>query len=112
MFQLYADPGLLPRAARFTESCVRLFGQEPAPSKCVQMSTSSVVRKDMRDWTMSHEEDKWTVKLEVRDLGGGGGVFTPLFVVGLPHLLLGSGWCWGGAHFCCPAGLSQKVQGC
>ena len=38
-FQLYADPGLLPRAARFTTGYVRLVGQEPAPSNCVQMST-------------------------------------------------------------------------
>ena len=29
---------------------VRLVGQEPAPSKCVLMSTFRVVRKDMRDW--------------------------------------------------------------
>ena len=74
------------------------------------MSTSRVVRKDMPHWTMPHEEDKWTVKLEVRDLGGG--VLTPLFVVGLPHLLLGSGWCQAGVHFCGPAGLSWEVQGC
>ena len=52
--QLYADnlkcvsrdPGLLLRAARFTAGYVRLVGQEPAPSKM------------------------WTVKLDVRDLGG------------------------------------------
>ena len=46
--QLYADnlkcvstnPGLLLNAARFTTSYVRLVGQEPAPSKCVLLSTS------------------------------------------------------------------------
>ena len=32
-FQLYADPGLLLRAARFTTGYVRLVGQEPAPSE-------------------------------------------------------------------------------
>ena len=27
---------------------------------CVLMSTSGVVRKDMRDWVLSHEGDKWS----------------------------------------------------
>ena len=46
--QLYADslqcvstdPGLLLNAARFTTGYVRLVGQEPAPCKCVLLSTS------------------------------------------------------------------------
>ena len=46
--QLYADnlkcvsrnPDLLLNAARFTAGYVRLVGQEPAPSKCVLLSTS------------------------------------------------------------------------
>ena len=76
--QLYADnlkcvsrdPGLLLHAARFTTGYVRLVGQEPAPSKCVLMSTSREVRKDMKDWVLSLEGDKWSVKFDVRDLGG------------------------------------------
>ena len=76
--QLYADnlkcvsrdPGVLLRAAKFTTGYVRLVGQEPAPSKCVFLSTSKVVRKDMRDWVVSDEGDRWAVKLDVRDLGG------------------------------------------
>ena len=76
--QLYADnlkcvsrdPGVLLRAARFTTGYVRLVGQEPAPSKCVFLSTSRVVRKDMREWVVSDEGHRWTVKLDVRDLGG------------------------------------------
>ena len=59
--QLYADnlkclsgnPDLLLHAARFTTGYVRLVGQEPAPSKCVLLSTSRVVRKDMKDWVLS-----------------------------------------------------------
>ena len=55
--QLYADnlkclsgnPDLLLRAARFTTGYVRLVGQEPASSKCVLLSTSREVRKDMKD---------------------------------------------------------------
>ena len=52
--QLYADNlkclclGILVcswRAARFTTGYVRLVGQEPAPSKCVLLSTSREVRK-------------------------------------------------------------------
>ena len=76
--QLYADnlkcvsrdPGVLLRAARFTTGYVRLVGQEPAPSKCIFLSTSRVVRREMRDWVVTDEGDRWTVKLDVRDLGG------------------------------------------
>ena len=55
--QLYADnlkcvsrdPGLLLHAARFTTGYARIVGQEPAPSKCVLLSSSREVRKDMKD---------------------------------------------------------------
>ena len=63
-------PDLLLNAARFTTGCVRLVGQEPAPSECVLLSTSKAVRKDMKDWVLSQEGDKWSVKFDVRDLGG------------------------------------------
>ena len=57
--QLYADnlkclsrnPDLLLSAAGFTTRYVRLVGQEPAPSKCVLLSTSGEVRKDMNCWS-------------------------------------------------------------
>ena len=77
--QLYADnlkcvsgdPDLLLSAARFTTKYVRLVGQEPAPSKCVLfLSTSWEVRKDMKGWVLSQEGDQWSVKFDVRDLGG------------------------------------------
>ena len=76
--QLYADnlkcvsgdPDLLLSAARFTTGYVRLVGQEPAPCKCVLLSTSRVVRKDMKDWVLSQEGDRWSVRFDVRDLGG------------------------------------------
>ena len=72
--QLYADnlkcvsrdPDLLLHAARFTTGYVRLVGQEPAPSKCVLLSTSKAVRVEMRGWFLSDEGHKWTVKLDVR----------------------------------------------
>ena len=51
------DPALLLRAARFTTGYVRLVGQEPAPGKCVLLSTSRVVRSDMKDWVLSKEGD-------------------------------------------------------
>ena len=77
--QLYADnlkcvsrdPGLLLRAARFTTGYVRLVGQEPAPRKCVFLSASRIVRREMRDWVVTDEGDQWTVKFDVRDLLGG-----------------------------------------
>ena len=64
--QLYADnlwcasrdPGVLLWAARFTIGYVMLVGQEPAPGNCVLMSTSRVVRKDIRDWILTHEGDR------------------------------------------------------
>ena len=49
---------------------VRLVGQEPAPRKCVFLSTSRFVRREMRDWVVTDEGDRWTVKFDVRDLGG------------------------------------------
>ena len=64
------DPGVLLRTARFTTLYVRLVGQEPAPSKCVLMSTSRAVRSDMRRWVVTDEGDRWSVKLDVRDLAG------------------------------------------
>ena len=63
-------PDLLLHAARFTTGYVRLVGQELAPSKCVLLSTSREVRKDMKDWVLSQEGDRWSVKFDVRDLGG------------------------------------------
>ena len=81
--QLYADnlkcvskdPGLVFNAARFTTGYVRLVGQEPAPSKCVLLSTSREVRRDMKDWVLSQGGDKWSVMFDVRDLGEGRGSF-------------------------------------
>ena len=63
--QLYADnlkcvasdPASLLRAARFTTWYVRLVGQEPAPSKCVLLSTLKEVRRDMRSWALSLGEN-------------------------------------------------------
>ena len=40
------------------------------PSKCVLLSTSRVVRKDMKDWVLSQQRNQWSVKFDVRDLGG------------------------------------------
>ena len=59
---------------------------EPAPSKCVLLSTSTEVRKDMKDWVLSLEGNKWSVKFDVRDLGGH---LDTTFRVGLRLLLLG-----------------------
>ena len=63
------DPGLLLHAARVTSGYVRLVGQEPAPGKCVLLSTSREVRKDMEDWVISLDGDKLSVKFDFRDLG-------------------------------------------
>ena len=47
-----------------------LVGQEPARSNCVLLSTSGEVRKDMKDWVLSQDGDRWSVKFDVRDFGG------------------------------------------
>ena len=49
------DLDLLLRVARFTAAYVRLVGQEPAPIKCVFLSTSRVVGREMRDWVLSQK---------------------------------------------------------
>ena len=76
--QLYADSLKcvssdeydLLEAARFTNRYIRLVGQAPALSKCILLSTSVRVRGLMKDWVLSESGDKWTVKLDTRDLGG------------------------------------------
>ena len=42
----------------------------PAPSKCILLSTSAEVRGLMKDWVVSDTGDKWSVKLDTRDLEG------------------------------------------
>ena len=63
------DPVVLLRAAGFSTWHVKLVGQELAPSKCVLVSTSTAVRGDMRCWIVTDESDRWSVELDVRDLG-------------------------------------------
>ena len=58
------------RAAQFTSAYVRLVGQELALPKCILVSTSTAVRKDMEGWLVSDGGDRWSVRLVVRDLGG------------------------------------------
>ena len=36
----------------------------------VNVCTSREVRKDMKEWVLSQEGDRWSVKFDVRDLGG------------------------------------------
>ena len=70
--QLYADnlkcvsgsPAALLGAAKFTNMYIRLVG------KCVFLSTSVKVRNDINGWVVSDAGDRWTVKLDVRDLCG------------------------------------------
>ena len=76
--QLYADnlkcvsgsPAALLSAARFTSLYISLVGQKAAPKKCVFLSTSKDTRSDMKCWVVSDAGDKWSVRLDVRDLGG------------------------------------------
>ena len=36
---------------------------------CVFLSMSRALRSDMRDWVVTDQGDRWSVKLDVRDLG-------------------------------------------
>ena len=40
------------------------------PKKCLLISSSKKVGEDMRDWFISGDDHRWTIKLDVRDLGG------------------------------------------
>ena len=113
---------MLFRAARFTSGYVRLVGQQPASSKCVLTSTSKVARKDMRDWLLTDEGDRWTVKLDDRDLGG---LLDTTFRGWLLLWLRGFGWSvpgWslflsfilifmGGFGLCCPSSSRVLCMG-
>ena len=44
--------------------------QESAPKKCVTTNTPRLAKKDMQEWILSQKEDSWSVKIDVRDLGG------------------------------------------
>ena len=53
------------------------------------MSTSRAVRSDMRGWVVTDEGYRWTVKLDVRDLGD---ILILPFGVGLLPWLRGFDW--------------------
>ena len=79
------DLRVLFLAARFTAGCVSLFGQDPAPSECVLVNTSCVMR---RIGGLS----SWMLGILVA-------ILIPLLEVGLLRLLQRSGWpfsgwCW------------------
>ena len=65
------DPDSLVAAARFITGYVRLVGHQPAPCKCVLLSTSREVRYGMKSWLLSQEGDQWSVRFDFRDLGVG-----------------------------------------
>ena len=61
-----------------------LLGSPLGMSDWLVRSLSRVVRKDMKEWVLSQEGDKWSVKFDVRDLGGReGGIWTLPLVDGL-----------------------------
>ena len=57
-------------ASRFTAQYVRSVGQDVSPGKCVLLSTSKSVRKDMKLCDISGDGKFWKVQLHVRDPGG------------------------------------------
>ena len=85
-------------------------GQEPAPSKCVLMSTSRAVRGAVRGWVVSDEGHRWSVKLDVRDLG-------VILILLSMVLVLYLGFSGSSCHFsvgsclCSPVGLSWAPPG-
>ena len=67
---VWVSPADLLSAARFTNVYICLVDQKAAPKKCVFLSTSGDVRGDMKNWVVSDAVDKWSVRLDIRDLGG------------------------------------------
>ena len=65
-----SNPEALRSAARFTNLYIELVGQKAASQKCVLIGTSKRVRGSMKDWNINDEGHRWTVQLDVRDLGG------------------------------------------
>ena len=47
-----------------------MVGQEAAPRKCGLLSTCRRVRTELAGWLVTGAGDTWTVKFDVRDLGG------------------------------------------
>ena len=62
------DSGDLLAAAQFTSRYIRLVGQDVAPSIFVLLTTCSETRDAVRDWDISGAGDRWSVRLDVRDL--------------------------------------------
>ena len=58
------------RAARYTSRYIQVVGQQLALSKCVLLSIRRAIGSEMRSWIISDEDEKWSVELDVRDLGG------------------------------------------
>ena len=66
-----SDDDVLLEAAKFTNTYIQLVGQAPAPSRCLLLGTSVYVGGGlMKDWVLSGAGERWTVKLDTRDLGG------------------------------------------
>ena len=76
--QLYADnlkctaerPCALFESARFTAQYVQSVGQDVSFGKCVLLSTSKSLRKDVKLWDVAGDGGFWKVQLNVWDLGG------------------------------------------
>ena len=121
--QLYADnlkcgaecPNALFGAARFTAQYVRSVGQDVSPGKCVLLSTSKAVRRDMKLWDISGDGKVWSVQLDVRILvviwilPGEQGLVRFLIRLRMPRLVLlwlvplgfhRLSWGWCGASIC------------
>ena len=43
---------------------------DAAPTKGVLLSTSADIRRMMKRWVISGEDEHWKVELDIRDLGG------------------------------------------
>ena len=72
---------------------------------CVLSSTSRAVIKDMKDWVLSQEGDRWSVNFDVQDLGGSLGYHRSRIVCNLGcQGSLGS--CSAGSYLCSSLGFS------
>ena len=67
---LSASPGTLLYSCVLLGSLLVMSVWSVRSLLLASVSSSRAVRKDMKDWVLSQEGHKWSVKFDVRDLGG------------------------------------------
>ena len=57
-------------AARISNHHILTVGQTAAPTKCVLLGASAEIRRMMKSWVISGEDQHWKVEMDIGDFGG------------------------------------------